>query len=65
MKTVITWLYMKYVFLPEFRSFRHAKDRAHFLEEYPFGILPGSEYKLVEECLDYWKNPHPKLQIVK
>jgi len=64
MKRLIVWLYMKYVFLPEFRSFRHVKDRAQFLEKYPFDILPGSEYKLVEDCLEYWSDPSPQLKVV-
>ena len=55
---------MRYVYLPEFRSFRHVKDRARFLEKYPFDILPGSEVKLVREVIEFYDDPRPKLRVV-
>jgi len=72
MKRLITWMYMRYVYLPEFRSFRHVKDRANFIAKYPFDILPASEYDLVLELRNHYlelrnhyDDSRPNLSVVK
>ena len=51
MKGLIRWFYIRYVFMPELRAFRHAREKSVYLRHQ--GIQLTNDVDILREILRY------------
>ena len=63
MKSFITWLYKKYVFMPKLRSFKHTKDLYQYMVQHDLDLC--DDIGILRKMLEYEDDPSPELRIVR